>query len=313
MTQYLDVDTQAQFIPTIIAQKALGRFANYMNLAKTVARDSELTTQSVGDTISVPKRGTLVAQDKVKNVDASVQDPTADNVQVVLDTHKHVTFGIEDVAQVLQNQTAQDGYAEDAGIALAEAVEGALAGLYASLTATPITFDNTNDASIDASMRAVRKYFTTQKVPKLEQRHLYVNDIYDEILSVDKFAKYDSRGGGESQEITSGLLRPIYNLKTFESQSVVQTGADPILEHGLAYTRDAFVLATRPLPNVPAGHGAVSKVITDPDTNVTIRVTSWYDGRGKALVISLDLLFGTAVMDQRRAVEVQLSTPAVSS
>jgi hypothetical protein len=109
---------------------------------------------------------------------------------------------------------------------------------------------------------------------------------------------------GKAGVIESGALMNIYGLNVFESQ-VVQVSGSPVAYHNLAYTKNAFVLATRPLPAVPAGHGAVSTVIQDPDTNVGLRVVSSWDTDLGGMKITLDLLFGVAVLDQRRVVEVE--------
>ena len=95
-------------------------------------------------------------------------------------------------------------------------------------------------------------------------------------------------------------------LGSLTEEKCVSTGSgSPVAYHNLCYTRNAFVLATRPLPSVPSGHGAISTVVVDPETNVGIRVVSSWDTDLGGLKITLDLLFGVAVLDQRRVVEVE--------
>lgn len=302
MADVLNNTTNAKFIPTIIAQKALGRFGAYMNLAKTVSRDFEWTPARVGQTLNIPKRGTLSVNDKTAGSSFTLQNPTATDVSVTLNKHKEVTLLLDDVTSVLQNQDVLNGYAEDAGIALAEAVEEEIAKLHSSITST-VTFDATSDATKNASMLAIRKHFVDQKVPKLETRYLYADaSMINELLEVDRFARADALG--KAGVIETGALMNIYGLNIFESQ-LIQTSGSPVAYHNLAYTKNAFVLATRPLPSVPNGHGAVSTVIQDPDTNVGIRVVSSWDADLGGLKITLDLLFGVAVLDQRRVVEVE--------
>lgn len=302
MADVLNTTTHAKFIPTIIAQKALGRFASYMNLAKTVSRDFEWTPATVGQTINVPVRGSLVANSKTAGSVYTLQNPTATDVSVTLNQHKEVTMVLDDVAAVVQNQDTLAGYAEDAAIALAESVETAIAALHTSLTHT-VTFDATSDTTKNTAMLNIRKFFTDQKVPKLETKYLYADaSMINELLEVDRFARADALG--KAGVIESGALMNIYGLNVFESQ-VVQVSGSPVAYHNLAYTKNAFVLATRPLPAVPAGHGAVSTVIQDPDTNVGLRVVSSWDTDLGGMKITLDLLFGVAVLDQRRVVEVE--------
>jgi len=302
MANVLNNTTNAQMIPTIIAQKALAKFGSYMNLAKTVARDFEFTAAKEGAVLSIPKRGTLTANDKVAGSEFTPQNPTATNVTVTLDKHKEVTIILDDVTAVLENQNSLEGYAEDAAIALAESVETALSALHPSLTNT-VTFDATSDATKDASILGVRKFFSDQKVPKLEQKYAYVDStVINELLEVDKFARADALG--KAGVIEDGALLNIYGINFFESQNVGMSGS-PVAYHNMVYTKNAFILASRPLPDVPAGYGAVSVVINDPNINLGIRVVSSYDAKLGGMQITLDLLFGVAILDQRRVVELE--------
>lgn len=304
-----DNTTNASFIPTIIAQKALGRFASYMNLAKTVARDFDYTPAQIGQVIQVAKRGTLVANDKTSGNVFTLQNPTATNVQVTLNKHKEVTFALDDVTKVIQNQDTQEGYADDAAIALAESVEVAIASLYPSVSAVTDLIV-TSAATIDTSLLNIRKYFSNQKVPMLEQRYAYVDpSVINTLLNQDKYSRYDALGqflgntNGQApaggSPIQTGKLLRIYGIDIFESQNV-QTSGSPVAYHNLVYTKNAFILASRPLADVPTGYGVVSSVINDPDINMGLRALMHYDGDLGAFKLTLDCLFGVQVLDQRR-------------
>jgi|GEM_PF-242536 len=310
---YMDNTADAAFIPVIISNEALGAFGSYMNLAKTVSLNWEWTSSTQGATLQVPKRGVLTANSKASNGSVVVQNPTATTIPVTLNQHWEVTFGIDDVTAVLQNQNTLEGYGQDAAIALAEKIEGYLAGQYAGLSATPITFDTTSTTTIDQSVRKIRKYFTDSKVPKLEQRNVYVSSgIYDGLLSNPTYVQAQNIGllGGNVNEVplVKGQVLPIHGLHFWESQLVTQTGTTPsIVDHAIAYTENAFVLAARPLPKVPDGFGAVSEVFQDEDVQVGFRTVSSFNPNMTATQITLDVLFGAAALDVRRGVEVDFT------
>lgn len=304
MANYLNDTTNAQFIPTIIAQKALGRFGAYMNLAKTVSREFEWTTATVGKTISVPKRGALVANSKSAGSAVSLQNPTATNINVVLSNHYEVSFALDDVTAILQNQDTLAGYAEDAAIALAEQVETSITSLFPS-----ISYDDTVPASpsasqVDSALLVLRKYFSDQKVPRLETRYLYADpSLINIILTQDRYTRYDALGreGGniETDSAASPIGRPIYGFNIFESQNIQRSGS-PAAYHNIAYTRNAFILASRTLPEVPNGYGAVSQVVADDDIGMGLRVVSSYDPTFLGVNMTLDVLWGVSILDQRR-------------
>jgi hypothetical protein len=307
----MDNTTNAAFIPTIIAQKALGYFGAYMNLARTVGKDFDWTPATFGKVIQIPKRGTLTANSKASNASVVVQNPTATSINVSLSNHYEVTFGIDDVTKVLENQNVLVGYGEDAAKVLSENVESALAGTYAGLTNTAITFDATSATTIDASVRAIRKYFTDQKVAKMEDRHVYASSgVYNALLSVPEYVQAQNLGLANNPDrvpINTGSVLNIMGLSFWEGQLVPQTGTGPYVDHNVAYTRDAFVLASRPLPSVPAGYGAVSEVISSEDLGMGFRVVSSFNPSQLAMQITLDVLYGVATNDIRRGVEVDFT------
>ncbi len=297
----LNTTTNAVFIPTIIAQKCLQRLPAYLNLARTVSKDSDWAVANVGDKIQVPKTGAVSANTKVAGVAFTKQNPTATNVEVALDTHKEVTFTIDDVTKVFDNQDVQARYAEDGAIALAEVIETALLNLHSSLTYTT-TWVRTADTDVIASMLKARKHFTDRKVPKSEPKYLYVDStVYNDLLGSDRFSRYDARGNGEA--ITSGNALKAYGFEIFESQ-LIPTSGSPVAYHNLAYSRNGLVLATRPLP-APQGFGGSYAKVNDPSTGIALRSLFWYNADLGAHQLTLDVLYGVAVLDQNRVLEVE--------
>jgi hypothetical protein len=297
----LDTTTNASFIPTIIAQKCLQRFASYLSLAKNVSRDTDWATATAGTVIKVPKTGSVVANDKTAGSNYTKQNPTATDVSITLNKHKEVTFAIDDLTKVVENQASMDRYANDGAIALAEAVELLFAQLHSSVQNT-ITWDRSSTTTIDSSMLKIRKYFTDQKVPKLEQKYGYFDaTVYNDILTVDKFVNASVRGGNNS--ISDGNVVRTYGIEASESQ-MVQVSGSPVCYHNLVYTPNAFVLASRPLPR-PEGFGGNYAVVNDPSIGLSLRTLMWYNADLGAHQLTLDLLFGGGILDQRRVVEVE--------
>lgn len=293
--------TDAVFIPTIIAQKALGRLKSYLSIARNISRDSDWTTATFGQTIQVPKTGAVVANDKTAGNTFTKQNPTGTNVSVTLNKHKEVTFTIDDVTKVLDNQNTQDAYGNDGAIALAEAVESDLLALHPSMTNT-ITWDRTSATTIDASMLKIRKFFTDNKVPKLEQRYMAVDaTVFNDLLGVQKYTDQSWRGGNNT--VAEGQMVRTYGFDIEENQ-LIPTSGSPVAYHNIAYTRNGLVLASRPLPR-PEGFGGNYAIINDPEVGVSLRTLFWYNADLGAHQLTLDLLYGVAILDQRRVVEIE--------
>jgi hypothetical protein len=70
----------------------------------------------------------------------------------------------------------------------------------------------------------------------------------------------------------------------------------------LAFTRDAIALVNRPLASVPEGSGARSAVASFD--GLSMRVTMQYDSKAQGTRVTMDLLCGVAILDERQAVVV---------
>lgn len=304
MENVLNNTTNAVYIPTVVAQKTLGAFKGYLNLARTIAKDTDYSTAKMGTTLNIPKTGALTANDKSQGSAFTRQNPTGTDVSVTLNKHKEVTIPIDDVTKVVENQDTLTQYGNDAAMALAEAVETTIAELHPSINNT-VTFDATSDATKDASMLLIRKYFTDQKVPKTEQRYLYCDaTMFNELLEVDKYTRYDARGDAGS--IQNGQVIRTYGIDIHESQ-LVETSGSPVAYHNLAYTRGGLVLASRALPLPASDLGTRGATVTDMDLGISLRSLFSYNHELGAHELTLDVLYGVAVLDQRRVVEVESS------
>jgi hypothetical protein len=297
----LNSTTNAVFMPTIIAQKCLQRFPAYMNLARTVAKDSDWVTATAGTVIRVPKLGAVSANDKTQGDVFTKQAPTGTDVFVTLNKHKEVTFTIDDVQKVTDNQDVISRYAEDGAIALAESVESSLAALHPSVTST-ITWDRTSATTIDASLLKVRKWFSDQKVPKTEQKYLYVDPtIMNDLLGIEKYTNQSWRG--TQNTVAEGQMIKTYGFEIWESQLIETTGS-PVAYHNFAYTRNGLILASRPLP-APIGFGGNYSIVSDPNIGISLRTLFWYNADLGAHQLTIDLLYGVKVLDTRRVLEIE--------
>jgi hypothetical protein len=297
----LNNTTNAVFIPTIIANKCLQRLPAYFSVAKNVSKDTDWVTATSGQTIRVPRTGAVVAKDKTAGSNFTKQNPTGDDVYVTLNKHKEVTFTIDDVTKVLENQNTQQRYADDGAIALAEAVETDLLSLHSSITNTR-TWDRSSATTIDTSLLAVRRFFVTQKVPMLEQRYMAVDStVMTDLLTVDKYTRDDARGSNPA--IREGTIVRTYGIEISESQ-LIQTSGSPVAYHNIAYTRNGFVLASRPLPR-PEASAVQYSVVMDADIGISVRTLFWYNADLGAHQLTIDLLYGVAIMDTRRVLEVE--------
>ena len=291
MSDYSSINTTQvdSFIPEIWANEAITALRSYLRLAKTVRRDLDSEVASKGDTIRIPKTGSLDVNAKTTNTNVTKQAPADDEVVVLLNQHQEVTFLVEDVARAQAYQDVRGLYLKDAMIAMAEKIEGDIAAEYQN-AGDDETFDATSDATKIASMLAARKFFVDAKVPMLEPRYLYAgSDLVTDLLKCSQFTKANEYGSAAA--IQDGRLGDIFGIPVFESQ-IIQPIGSPGVSHNLAYTKDAMALVMRSLPTDGNGEGVAQTVVTDPESGISMRITSSYDANALGRQVTLDVLYG---------------------
>jgi hypothetical protein len=281
----------APYIPTIIAQTSLEILRANITLAKLVTRDSDVDGGSfkVGDTLSIPYPGTMVANDKTLNTGVTLQVPTATTTSVVLNKHKEATFLLEDVAKALANQDVLQRYATAAMIAIAEQIENDLFALYSTFTGSL----GTSGTDITAgTIRSLRKLLNDNKAPK-PGRSLVVSDK-DEIALLADTTLQSYFAFAKPETVAEGSIGRLYGFDIYQSQLVPAIAGAPVSTKNLAFAPGAMILAMRGLPQVPEGAGAVSSVVTDPVSGLTVRVIMAYNPSMLGTQVTVDVLYGVA-------------------
>ena len=293
MANYLTTTQNDNFIPEIVANQLLGALGAYINLGRTVAKDSELTSAQFGDVINVAKRGALSANDKAQGSNVTVQQPSLSKVSVTLNNHKEVTIGEEDYTRSLQPGSTLPGYVDDAVLALGEAIETALANLWTDLSAT---FNNDATSDPVKDLIDARTAMSKNKVPQTARRFAYLNPDYIGTL-LKQSAFVDPKVIPNNQPLTEGAVGRVAGFDIFEGQLVASSGS-PKTFRNMVYTRNAMVLATRPLPQPDASLGVQSASVIDGN-GIALRVLRSYNASQLATQVTVDVLFGVAALDAR--------------
>ena len=296
--------TDANAIPTIIAQEVIRQFPGYMNLAKFVSKDTDWTGQdfrNYGDTLDIVKPGSLTVKTKTPGTEMESQAPTADKISVSLDRHKYIDVIDEDITKMLRKPNLQEEYAMRMAIELAEDVEEYLLGLHANVPNT-LTWNNTSAATIETSFLAIRSFFARKKVPVQMRKGFFADTtIIDKLLTIDKYTSDDFTQKGA---IAEGAIRKVYSIETYESQ-LVQTSGSPVTRHNVATTPFGMVLVNRPMPLDGNGKGVMQRSFVDPNTGLAFRLTEGYSHGNLGMRFTIDLLYGGAVADTNQIVEVE--------
>jgi len=286
--------------PTVIAQEAINYLKEYAVMPALVSKDIGSEFSKYGATLQIPKYGDLEVQDKDAATDFAVTRPSEDKVDITLDKHKVVAFEVEDIAEAMTKGSVIPGYAEQGLMLMADQVDSDLLALITSVTdqvgtaGTDITADMIADA---------REELVKNKVPKFMPKYMVLGpkDI-TALLKTEKFtssAWIDDQGAAMKE----AYLGKRYGMEIFEDTQMPTSGSSPVSTHNVGFTRDAFVLAMRPL-KMPKKGVISSAVVTDPETGIAVRVIHSFDHKALAEIVSIDILYGVGIKRNEFAVEV---------
>ena len=299
-TGNMNTTTNAVWIPEIIANEALGRLGAYLNLGATVVKDSELNPVRVGQKLSIPRRGTVYLQTKSQGSSTSIQKPSADDVEVTVDQHNYIKMLEEDFTRAMQTESTLPGYVEDAVQVLAEAIETHLTGNFSEFDNIDFTSGG-SDTAIKALGR-VRARMVKNRVPKLAKKFGYVSpDFMQELGDCEAFI--DPKLIPQNNALTEGTVGRARGFDIFEGQ-LVPTSGSPAWDQNFFYTRNALVLASRPLL-APGNELGVQSTSVQSDAGLALRLVRYYDGDEMGVVVQLDTVFGSAVNDVRQGLVLE--------
>lgn len=260
-----------------------------MVLTRRVQRDSAYEPGWVGKQLNIPYPGTFTAQDKAENTVATVQTPSGGaTVSITLSKHKYVDFIVEDFGAAQANTNLLDRYVRPAAIALGNAVEDDLFGLYTNFTGGNVGTSGTDLTA--AEVRSARKLLNDNLAP-MEGRTLIVSDK-DEIALLGDSTLAQYWAYAQQAAVSEGSIGRLYGFDVFVSQRVPVVAGTPASTKDIAFQTDALMIATRPFRDPPAGSGVQVSTVMDPETGLALRVLYQYDINNRGTRVGFDILYG---------------------
>lgn len=190
------------------ARKFLERLFKALTFVQTVSRDFDDKERSKGSVIEIKRPGTFVATDMPAN--NTDQDVTTDKMQITLDQHKGVQFGVEDKELVYSGDEIIQHHIDPAMYAVAAAIEQSMTALYKD-----VPWYVANDGTTPTNdFINLRKRLNDNNVPA-ELRKFAINYERDATyLAQALFHQANtSSQGAETQR--SGVLGNKFGLETF--------------------------------------------------------------------------------------------------
>lgn len=288
--------------PSVIANRALATLYNDTVMAQLVWRDYEPEfAGKVGDTITIRKPPTFVAQEFVRAAGITVQDAAESGIPMTLNHFADVSFGVTAEDLTLKIDDFGEQFLQPAMEAINQKIEKDLLALRVDVVNAVGTAAgeqwNTPEALI-----AARRVLTQNRVPQTERRAVVGAAMSGEWLKNDLLKRADARGDTQGLREAS-LGSRVFGFDAYETNSITvpapQGPGISTTEVGVAFHRTAFALAMRPLA-IPLG--ARDRSAIADYRGFGLRVTYDYDINKKQDIISIDTLYGCKTIDASRAV-----------
>ncbi|MET8430156.1 P22 phage major capsid protein family protein [Nocardia sp. NPDC004860] len=299
--------------PSVIARQVLANLYENLCMVPLVYTDvsQEWAGQKIGSTVTIRKPATFVANTfDPASPSITIQNATETGVQVTLDTHKDVSFAISSADLTLRLEDFDQQFLAPAAESLAQAVDRAIiATQKAAFTqvAGDEYFPGTTTGAHDnwkhpETLIEADRLLNIANVPASDRAAVIGPTTRAQWLGTDwlKFAEHS----GSTDALRQGSLgRQLLGFDTYMTQNIVQPAGSPATgqpttEVGVAFhrTSTAFASATLALPTDNTWAAIESY------KGLSLRLVKQYSMDKKSDVISLDILFGTKVLDANRGV-----------
>lgn len=293
--------------PSTVARTALATLYNSTVLLPLVWRDFDPDFRGYqGAAVNVRKPAVFTAAEFDRNNGITIQDADEDSVSITLDTIADVSFAVtseeltlsvDDFAERLLNPAMEaisqkiDG---DLAEKLVDAAEGVGGG--GTVTMSSVASD------LFTGETGVRSKLGRNKLPTTDRHAVFSSEAAGVALADTLFVQADKSGSTDA--LREGSLGRVFGFSTYESQVFGYGTGDRSAADGVAFHRQAVVLASRPL-DTPKGVSE-GQVAVESYKGITLRVVYDYDITYKRDVVSVDVLYGLDALRPEGAVQLSV-------
>lgn len=279
----------------IAAHPAIAKIMNF-------ATDFSADAVQPGDTMKVMvfDSAAATAYDASSNNYSTVNGTLA-GVSVTFDTRVKKTYAYNPTDHLKVNPAVWSRRGEACGIAIARAIENAVALL---INATNIPKTGTGTAANEAVFASVTKANLAALRAKCAAAGI---DPAETVLALtpakfaDMLALFDANIYGGVEAIRNGVVNGLYGFK-----SVIQLPLDPSADEkltGALLPSDAIVVAGRTIPadDVP---GAICGFTTDEDSGLTVGTYAYVEHATREHLFTMEALLGAKIVQPKACVRL---------
>ena len=270
----------------VIAKEALRILREMAVMPRLVYRDySKEFIAGRGDTISIRKPVNFDAKEFTDQIE--IQDITEEKITITLDKQRDISFNVTDKDLTLNITDFSERFLKPAMMAFLKKVDQDIIALEKFATS------RISHASGDISPRdivSLNKALNDSLAPMEDRNIVLGTQAQADLLNNELFVSAERVGNSDAMKNAS--LGRKFGFDIYTDQNVVKTDT---YTPTIAFHKNAIALVTRPLA-LPLG--AKEAKIVDFD-GFSLRVVYGYNQQTKTDTISIDMLYGVKLIDNR--------------
>jgi len=291
----------ASAIANVIAKMLVRNLRANTILPMLVGRDYDADDiREQGDRITINTLGSLNVNPKVQGSSVILQNPSTAGTVIQLQ-QPEVSFAIDNVTKIQARPDLMMGYANKAGIALAEYINSTIAA-----TVWPLAG---NTLALQAPLLApawfeADRLLNVGKLPQGDRYAVLGTDAKKEAMSIAQFTNWDFQGDEGQVALKTGILGTLSSFRTAMSQGISE---DTGQVKNLFFSKESIQLVTRPLDTSMNGLGVAAVLTEDTGedgTGLAFRTLIWFDSAVQSWNMTVDALFGVNVVEPAGVVVV---------
>ena len=273
--------------PSVIAKEALLVLRKNAVMANLVHRDFSKEFAAVGDTVTIRKPATFVANEFSESAGITVQSATETGIPVQMNKLLDVSFEVTSKEMALSVDDFSAQFIVPAMQAFADKIDSLLLALQSNVTNRIVQTNKVQDDIV-----TLRTHLTKHSTPLTERSYVVSSNEEARMLKSELFVSADKVGDDGT------ALREASLGRKFGFDCYVDQNTDNVSNlYGMAFHKNAFALVTRALA-LPEG---ASNAYIENYEGFGLRVVSDYDIAKKKDIISIDMLCGVKVLDDKLA------------
>lgn len=288
--------------PDQIAKQAMASLSETLVMKNLVHTDlsAEFTSAKIGNTVNIRKPAVFTSKKFDRKKGIEIQDANEGSIPVKLDQLEDVSFSVTDEDLALEIEDFDAQLLTPAMEAIAVGIDTSLLTLRDKITQSVGLSEgfafNTPEVLIKAGAVLDANLLPPSGRSAVVGPHTKADWVNTPLLkNAEKSGSTEAlRRASIGNDLFGFSTYMTNNIKSPEEGGAVGT---PTTEVGLAFHETAFAFASAPLPSSP---GAVSHVETYK--GISLRVTMQHDITHKQTIVSVDVLYGYELLDEKRAV-----------